>query len=163
MLEAARQGPVLDLACGGGRHARYVARLGARVVGLDRNRSSLRELRRASRSEGRPVETLQADLEGGAGIPLRPGCCAAVLVFRYLHRPLVPAIVELLAPGGLLLYETFTIHQRELRYGPTNPAFFLDPGELLGLFSALRIEAHREGLVEGERPLHLASLAARRP
>jgi SAM-dependent methyltransferase len=163
LFEAARRGPVVDLACGRGRHALAAAAAGARVVGLDRNAASLAALQAAARARRLPLLAARADLEAPYGIPVRPGSCAAILVFRFLFRPLAPAIREALAPGGLLLYETFTIRQRELGYGPKNPSFFLQDGELRGLFAGLEILSYWEGVSEGPRPEALARLAARRP
>jgi hypothetical protein len=68
-----------------------------------------------------------------------------------------------LAPGGLLLYETFTVHQRELGYGPSRDEFLLQPGELPGLFPALEVSHHWEGRIESPREAHVAQLVARRP
>ena len=104
----------------------------------------------------------QADLEAAAQIPLRPGSCAAVLVFRYLHRPLARGIVEVLAPGGLLLYETFTLDQRKLGYGPKNEGFLLKPNELAGLFPGLETLSYWEGTTADEKPAAVARLVARR-
>jgi hypothetical protein len=84
-------------------------------------------------------------------------------VFRYLHRPLAADIARALAPGGLLLYETFTIRQRDLGYGPGNPAFLLRQGELPRLFAGLDLLASWEGTTAGEKPAAVARLAARRP
>ena len=89
--------------------------------------------------------------------------CGALLVFRYLHRPLCAALAASLRPGGLLLYETFTTAQRELGYGPRNPAFLLEPGELPRLFPELEILETWEGLSPGPTPSALARLLARRP
>jgi hypothetical protein len=108
------------------------------------------------------VRGVRADLETVHGLALRPKSCGAVLVFRYLHRTLAPAISALLRPGGLLLYETFMKDQRNLGYGPTNPAFLLAPGELRELFPGLAILAYEEGRSRGVRPEALASLAAQR-
>jgi len=163
LLDAAAWGPVLDLACGRGRNARHAAAWGARTVGIDRNAEHLVELRRAARAEGLPLFGVRADLETGSGIPAKPGSCGAILVFRFLSRALAPAIVEALAPGGLLLYETFTVHQRKLGYGPENPAFLLRDGELPALFPTLEILAHWEGTEErGERPEAVARVTARK-
>lgn len=163
LLDAVARGPVLDLACGRGRNARAAAAWGARVVGIDRSAEHLDELRRAARAEELPLFAVRADLEAGTGIPMRPGSCGAILVFRFLSRPLAAAIVEALAPGGLLLYETFTIRQRKLGYGPRNPAFLLRDGELPTLFPELELLDHWEGVEQrGERPEAVARLTARK-
>jgi len=163
LRQAAGRGAVVDLACGRGRHALALARAGIPVVGLDRDGAALVALRAAARSLPAPVHPLRADLEGAPAPPLRPGCCGALLVFRYLHRPLAPALARLLAPGGLLLYETFTIHQRSLGQGPRNPDFLLEPGELAQLFPELELLHSWEGTLPGPRPAAVARLAARRP
>ena len=143
---ASQLGVILDLACGRGRHTLAAAAAGIPVVGIDRNRAFLTELREAAAQRKFAVEMLRADLEGPAEIPLRSHCCGAVLVFRYLHRPLIPAIARVLAPGGLLIYETFTTEQRSLGTGPRNPDYLLEPGELPYLFSELELLDHWEGL-----------------
>jgi SAM-dependent methyltransferase len=161
--EAARRGPVVELACGRGRIACAVAARGLPVIGLDRSAGFLEDLRRRAEAERLPVQPVRVDLETGAGLPLWPGRCGALLVFRYLHRPLAKEIVRALAPGGLLLYETFTIHQRELGHGPRNPAFLLNEGELPTLFRGLEPIASWEGTTAGDSPSAVARLAARRP
>jgi hypothetical protein len=83
-------------------------------------------------------------------------------VFHFLFRPLAATIAAALRPGGLLLYETFTLEQAALEWGPSNPEFLLAPGELPTLFSSLEILDHWEGRTAGERPSALARLAARR-
>ena len=164
LREASRRGPVVDLACGRGRNTLALAAAGVPVLGLDRHAGHLAELGEAARRRGLPVTRVQADLEAATHPPLRPGCCGAVVVARYLHRPLAQALVSLLAPGGWLLYETFTLDQRKLGYGPSNADFLLEPGELPRLFHALQQVEHWEGTDrEGERPQALARLAARRP
>jgi tellurite methyltransferase len=158
---ASRLGVVADLACGRGRHTLAAAAAGIPVIGIDRNRTFLTELREAATQHEVAVETLRADLENPAEIPLRSRCCGAVLVFRYLHRPLVPAIARILAPGGLLIYETFTVDQRALQAGPRNPDYLLEPGELPELFSELKILDHWEGLSGANDPAHIARIIAR--
>jgi len=160
---AARHAPVLDLACGRGRHARLVAGWGLRVVALDHDAEALRALAGDARRAGLAISPLRADAEAPSGLPLRPGSFGAVVVTRFLHRPLAPALAALLQPGGLLVYETFTIRQRELAQGPRNPAFLLEPGELPRLFGGLEVIASAEGLREQPGPEWVASLAARRP
>jgi tellurite methyltransferase len=162
--EAARLGPVVDFACGRGRHTLAAAALGARALGIDRDPAALKALLCEARNRALPflVMGVRADLETRYDLPLRRESCGAILVFRYLHRPLASVIPALLRPGGLLLYETFTKDQKNLGYGPTNPAFLLAPSELRELFSGLAVLAYEEGLRPGERPEALACLAARR-
>jgi tellurite methyltransferase len=164
LREAAQLGPVLDLACGRGRHTLAAAALGARAIGMDRDPAVLKTLLRDARAQTLPVPPLavRADLEAGDCLPVRPSSCGALLVFRYLHRPQVPNLAALLRPGGLLLYETFTQDQRNLGYGPTNPAFLLAPNELRELFGELTALAYEETRTKGARPEALARLAARR-
>ena len=160
---AAGLGPIVELACGRGRIACAVADRGLPVVGIDRDAARLCELAQTARARGLPVTPVRADLECGHGLPLRPGSCGALLVFRYLYRPLTVAIADAIAPGGLLLYETFTIHQKDLPYGPSRADFLLRQGELPRLFAGLEILSHWEGWSDGERPSALARLVARRP
>jgi SAM-dependent methyltransferase len=163
LRDAARRGPVVDLACGRGRNALAIAAQGIPVLGLDRHEAHLAELCAAAQTRALPIRAVRADLESAPHLPLAAGRCGAVVVCRYLHRPLAPRLVELLAPGGWLLYETFTIHQRELGYGPGNPAFLLNPGELAGLFPELEIREHWEGVSDEPRPAAVARLVARKP
>lgn len=155
-------GPTLDLACGRGRHALAAAALGLEVLAVDRNAESLAGLRAAA-EPGLSIETREVDLETGAPPDLGAGRFGAVLVFRYLHRPLVPWITALLAPGGLLVYETFTTAQRERGWGPSRDAFLLAPGELPTLFPDLEALRFEEGPSDEDRPADTARLLARRP
>jgi len=160
---AARHGMVLDLACGRGRHARLLAGWGLRVVALDRSREALAALAAEARAAGLAIAPLRGDAEAAPGLPFRPATFAAIVVARFLFRPLAPTLAALLRPGGLLVYETFTIRQRELGQGPRNPAFLLEPGELPRLFPGLVVERTVEGLREGAFPEWVAGLAARSP
>jgi SAM-dependent methyltransferase len=162
LREAASRGPMVDLACGRGRHALHVAGAGLPCIGVDRNRSHLEELRLAARARDLAIGLVQTDLEARSSVPLRDGSCGAVLVFRYLWRPLCPAIEALLAPGGVLLYETFTLDQRKLGYGPRNAEFLLGPGELARLFPGLETVDSWEGKTTGQKPAAVARLIARR-
>ena len=163
LAEAARHGAVVDLACGRGRNALPLARRGIPVTGLDRNAEHLAELAATVRAEGLPIGLARADFEApGSQLPLGPKSCAALLVCRYLHRPLCPALEEALRPGGWLLYETFTVHQRKLGHGPRNPDFLLSDGELPELFPRLETVDAWEGTTEGSKPEAVARLWARR-
>lgn len=158
-LEAsAAIGPTLDVACGRGRHARPLAEAGHPVIGVDRNAGFLAELRNAS-----GCAAVRSDFEQGHALPFAEAAFGAVIVFRYLHRPLASALTALLAPGGLLLYETFTRDQPALGWGPSRDAFLLEAGELPTLFAGLDVIEFREGLSAEARPAAQASLAARKP
>lgn len=117
---------VLDVASGAGRHARFLADRGCAVTAVDRNVALIGEL------AGVPdVATLVADLEA-APWPLPGLRFAGVIVTNYLHRPLLPVLVDAVEPGGVLIYETFAVGNE--RFGrPSNPDFLLQPGELLEL------------------------------
>jgi len=102
---------------------------------------------------------VRADLEGGNPWPLGERRFAAIVVANYLHRPLFPAIEAALEEGGLLIYETFMAGNE--RYGrPSNPAYLLQPGELLKAFSGLSAVAFEQGLVERPKPAVVQRLFA---
>lgn len=131
------RGPVLDLACGGGRHAHYFAERGLEVVAVDREPVSIPGVQ----------QFVTADLEDGSPWPLGERRFAAIVVANYLHRPLFPVLEAALEEGGVLLYETFMAGNE--RYGrPSNPAFLLRPGELLEAFRNLSVVAFEQGRVE---------------
>jgi SAM-dependent methyltransferase len=162
IADAARRGPLLDLACGRGRHALACARAGVRSIGIDRDAAALRGLAAEASAARLPLAALRADLETAHGIPVRTGSCGVILVFRFLFRPLAPAIVRALAPGGLLVYETFTVAQRALGRGPRRSEFLLEPGELQALFAELEPLESWEGRTPGPSPECVARLLARR-
>lgn len=153
----ARDRSVLDVASGRGRHALLVASRGYDVHAVDRDGTALATLAARARALGLALQTTCVDLEQ-QGADLGQDRYGTILVFNYLHRPLFPAIVRALAPGGVLLYETFTIGQRE-RGHPRNPAFLLQDGELARLVAPLEIVRSREGDYGGSL---LASVAARK-
>jgi SAM-dependent methyltransferase len=135
-------GEVLDLACGKGRHAALLAGLGHPVLAADRDQAALAL---AGRHAG--VTTMQVDLEApGAKWPFEPRRFAGIVVTNYLHRPLMRYLVQSLRPDGVLIYETFS--QGNAVFGkPSNPAFLLEPGELLA--TPLRVIAYEDGVDGG--------------
>ncbi|WP_396268766.1 class I SAM-dependent methyltransferase [Ideonella sp.] len=136
---------VLDLACGAGRHTRFFAASGHSVLALDRDTLALDSLARLPELQGR-VKCLAADIEQ-APWPLAGQQFGLVVVTNYLWRPLLPAIVAAVAPGGVLLYETFAIgHERVGR--PSRPDFLLQPGELLSACATLRVIGYEDGTVD---------------
>jgi SAM-dependent methyltransferase len=122
-----RRGAALDFACGTGRHARLLAGAGFDVLAIDRNVDALRDLRRVSAASPWRIALLAADLT--TYVPPRRRY-QVVVVTRYLDRARFATIVEALAPGGVLLYETFTTHQLRYDRGPRSPEHLLAPGEL---------------------------------
>jgi tellurite methyltransferase len=160
-------GPTLDLACGRGRHTIAAADLGLSVLGIDRDPERLRErLESRSGEEIRStgsIEIMRADLEAPLLPDLEPASFGAVLVFRYLHRPLFAWIESLVAPGGILLYETFTRDQMELGWGPKREEYLLGPRELPSLLFELVVEVYEEGASNDASPARTGRLLASRP
>lgn len=129
-------GSVLDVACGAGRHLRWMHGRGHAVTGIDRSQDALAPL-------GAFAETLCADIEAGPW-PLAGRRFDVVIVTNYLWRPLLPSIVASVAPGGVLLYETFAAGNETVGR-PARPDFLLAPGELLRACEGLRIVAFEDG------------------
>ena len=163
IAECARGRPLLDLACGRGRNALAAAASGLRVIALDRDASALAELGAHASASGSAIERVRGDLEAGFALPFASASFGALLVFRYLHRPLAAEIARVLAPGGALVYETFTTAQRAFGSGPRRREFLLEPGELAGLFPQLRTLRSEEGVFEEPQPTALARLVAIKP
>ena len=137
---------VLDVAAGGGRHARLFASRGARVLAVDRDAGAL-----AGLADVEGVQTRVVDLEGAAW-PLAGETFDAVVVTNYLHRPLFPHLRAALAADGVLLYETFAMGN-EVYGRPANPDFLLCRDELLSLAAlapAMTVVAFEQGLVQGQ-------------
>lgn len=151
-----KPGPVMDLASGYGRHAKYFKELGYQMVAVDRNREALAAL-------GPGFETIEADLEDGSPWPLGDREFAGIVVTNYLHRPLFPFLATALQLHGVLIYETFGAGNE--RFGkPSNPNFLLQPGELLEV--ALRYElavlAYECGEVATPKPAIVQRMVAQR-
>jgi SAM-dependent methyltransferase len=152
---------VVDLACGSGRHSIAAARVGGRVTAIDRDGQKLADGRaRAIEGGLLSIEWRELDLEGPWP---ELGTFDAVLVFNYLDRASMPRILRLVAPGGLLMMETFLEAQREAGWGPTSPGHLLRRGELARLVGPLKIVHGREAVepVDSNRWQVIASIVAR--
>ncbi len=151
---------VLDVACGEGRHSLAAAALGANVVGIDRDPVKLASARARAEAAGLSIDWRELDLERGEWPELEP--FDAVLVFNYLDRANMPRILRLVAPGGLLLMETFLEAQREAGWGPSSSEHLLRPGELAGLVAPLTVLHGREAFetVDPERWRAVGSVLA---
>ncbi len=143
-------GSVLDVACGSGRHVRWLASQGWRVTGVDRDETALAPLRAQA-------EVIVADLEGGPW-PLSGRRFDGIVVTNYLWRALLPRLQDSLADGGVLIYETFADGQQSIGK-PSRPEFLLQAGELLLAFAGLRVVAFEDGF-EPQFPRFVQRLAA---
>ena len=145
-------GLVLDLAAGNGRHVRLLRDCGFTVCAVDQDTTALLAL------AGPCCEVRRIDLETNDRWQLGDDY-DGIIVTNYLHRPLFPAIARALAPGGVLIYETFA--RGNERFGrPHNPDFLLCPGELLEAFATLTVVAFEQGQVSVPRPAVIQRLAA---
>jgi SAM-dependent methyltransferase len=149
-----------------------LARAGFAVRAVDRDAARIESLRKLGRRLRLPLDAEAVDLER-ADVDLGHDAWDLVLVFAFLHRPLLPALARALAPGGVLLYETFTSSPRDrgraevpVTHGgagqapPTSPEHLLEPGELERLVAPLHVVRRGGGSIDG-RPV--ASVAAQKP
>lgn len=150
-------GTVLDLACGGGRHGRLFLERGYRAVAVDRDLSGLEDQR--GRTD---LELLETDLEDGRPFALQGRLFEGVVVTNYLFRPLLGPLVAAVAPGGVLIYETFA-RGNEIFGRPRNPDFLLRPGELLeAVRGRLRVLAYEDLVLDRPYPRAVQRICANR-
>lgn len=144
-------GAVLDLAAGRGRHSRLLLEAGHHVIAADRDVSGLADLDGA--------QTIEIDLEAEPW-PFAEAKFAGIVVTNYLHRPLFSHLIDALAGGGVLIYQTFAIGNEA--YGrPKNPDYLLRTGELLDAFTpALAVIAYEHGIVQRPEPAVIQRIAA---
>lgn len=146
-------GAVLDVACGFGRHMRWLASQGHPVTGVDRSQDAIEAVAGLG-------EALLADIENGPW-PFLGRTFGGVVVTNYLWRPLLPAIMQSVAPGGVLIYETFAAGNETVGK-PSRPDFLLQPGELLRVCHELRVVAYEDGFLD-EPARFVQRIAAVRP
>ncbi len=152
------RGRALDLAMGSGRHALFLAEQGYDVEGLDRDEVSVAACQQAAAARGLRVMARCVDLERHR---LPAWAYDVILCFYYLQRSLLPQIQAALAPGGVVVYETFLV-DNHLRFGhPRTRQYCFEPDELRRAFPALHLLHYREGI--SETGTYLASLIAQRP
>lgn len=154
-------GRALDLACGTGRNTLLLAEHGWQALGVDISPVALQRAHTEAQRRGLALDLLAVDVQHWRWPRDR---FELLGVFRFLDRALCPQLMAALRPGGVLIYETFTIAQRGYEGGPRSDALLLQPGELPTLFPALDVLEHVEGVFEEDgRPRALARLVARRP
>ena len=154
-------GRALDVACGDGRNARALARLGYEVDAVDVSDVTIDALRAAAAERAPGVHPRVLDLERE---PLARAAYDVVVNFNYLQRDLFGALEAALRPGGWLLFETFGPAHLEELGRHVNPQYVLAANELLGAFPGLRVRAYRDGVAEHPGgPRGVVSLLAQRP
>jgi SAM-dependent methyltransferase len=151
----------LDVACGDGRNALYLARHGYEVAAIDASDVAVGALNAAALERGLPITAHVVDVEAE---PLPAGPYDAIVVMNFLDRALFGSLRDALAPGGLLFYETLSVAHVEELGRSFNADYLLARGELLEAFGDLEVVAHAEGVVErAGGPRGVASIVARRP
>ncbi|MCF6157837.1 MAG: class I SAM-dependent methyltransferase [wastewater metagenome] len=152
------KGKALDIAMGEGRNAVFLAKNGFEVDGCDISEVAVRKARKLAEEHDVKIHAFVADLEI---YELPENTYDVIVCFYYLQRSLVPQIKKALKPGGVVVYETYTVENLECGYkGPKNRNYLLEPNELLDLFSDLNIVFYREIVLDNKKAI--ASLIARK-
>ena len=158
------RGRALDVAMGEGRHALLLAAEGFHVTGIDRDAGAVGRVIERARARGLSIDARVADLEREGSALIEPGAFSLIVNVNYLQRDLMDALSAGLAPGGWIVFETFTTaHPGVSRAGtPSNPDFLLRHGELRACFENLSVVEYEEGVFptrDGDRKA-VARLAA---
>jgi SAM-dependent methyltransferase len=149
-----KDGSVLDLACGAGRHAVFLASLGYPVLAVDQDITAIEAMKNPA------IEARPEDLEG-ASWPLADQLYAGIVVTNYLYRPFLDQLPQMLSEGGVLIYETFANGNAEFGK-PSNPNFLLKPGELLALAARfdLKVIAYEDIYLDQPKPAMVQRICA---
>jgi SAM-dependent methyltransferase len=158
LLPQLPKGRVLDIACGEGRNAIFLAKNGYDVDAVDSSCVAIERASSVAEKDGLKVNFIHAKLEEYL---ISPDTYDIIIDFYYLQRSLAPAIKNGLAKDGVVLFETYTVEQKKIG-PPRNPEYLLQPNELLRMFDGLHILFYREGIFEEEGRRAIASLAGRR-
>lgn len=153
-------GTALDIACGRGRNALYLAEKGFTVTGVDISDQGLKLLEQEAANRNLTLNLVQLDLEVTVSLPQGP--FDLISKFFYLQRSLLPIIKDSLRPGGIFVMRSFS-QAEGCREAPGNPDFILNPGELLDVFAAWDILLYEEGQEESRTGGSLAGIVARKP
>jgi tellurite methyltransferase len=154
-------GPVLDLAGGYGHNGLFLAKKGLPVIICDVSEEALERARTSALKAGLKVEIWKVDLEQEGVNPFDENAYGGILVFRYLHRPLMPCIKKALKGDGILIYETFTV--KHTQFGkPHNPDFLLKEGEMKEWFRGWSIIHYFEGILDSPKRA-VAQIVCRKP
>jgi SAM-dependent methyltransferase len=159
LLEAQPRGRALDIACGMGRNALFLAGLGFHVDAVDVSDVAVETTRARAAERGAAVRAVRADVRADL-FPEPPYEVIANL--NFLERALFGPIAQALAPGGLLVFETFGRDQREVPGSTLDPRLTLAPNELLRAFAGLRVLHYRDTVLHEDRTRAVVSLVARR-
>ena len=154
------RGNALDIAMGTGRNAIFLASHGYEVDAIDYSEVAVEKVRSFAQKESLSINAAQADL---SDYQIAEGTYDVILNFYFLERSLIPQIKKALKPGGMLLFETYTVEQPQ--YGrPHNPAYLLKPNELLNSFMELHIIYYHERVETNQAETKaIASLLAKKP
>lgn len=154
--------PVLDLACGSGRNGLHLLAQGVPVIFADKNGQALAGIaaNQLNKLQVTPPQCWQVDFETGEQ-QLVPDSYQAIIVFRYLHRPLIAQLKQAVCSGGIVMYETFTIENRQFGR-PHRDAFLLKPGELKQIFADWQCLHYFEG-IKSEPDRAIAQIVCRKP
>lgn len=150
LIEGAINRPILDLACGDGHNGIFLAKKGLEVICCDASEEALKRAKRLAAVNGVAIKIWRVDLEKNETNLLSENFYGGIVIFRYLHRPLISCIKKALKKGGVLIYETYTVRQPQFGK-PHNPDFLLKPEELRSWFIDWEIIYYFEGIKENPK------------